>query len=59
MYQTIQISTNLTGNAQEQAFVALKERLASTPTRAHFDVSRQTKVSSGASLHGHGAVPLQ
>ena len=44
---------------QQQAFSALKERLASTPTLAHYDGSHQTKLSSGASSYGLGAVFMQ
>ena len=38
----------LWSDAQQQAFTALKESLTSTPTLAHYDASRQTKLSSDA-----------
>ena len=37
----------------------LKESFASTPTLAHYDATRQTKLSSDASSHGLGAVLMQ
>ena len=46
----------LWSDAQQQAFTAMKESLASTPTLAHYDATRQTKLSSDASSHGLGAV---
>lgn len=46
-------------DAQEQAFMSLKENLASTPTLAHYDASRQSKLSADASLYGLGTVLLQ
>ena len=49
----------LWSDAQQQAFTALKESLTSTPTLAHYDASRQTKLSSDASSHGLGAVLMQ
>ena len=49
----------LWSDAQQQAFTALKESLASTPTLAHNDATRQTKRSSDASSHGLGAVLMQ
>ena len=49
----------LWSDAQQQAFTALKESLASTPTLAHYDATRQTKLSSDASSHGFGAVLMQ
>lgn len=49
----------LWGDAQQQAFAALKESLTSTPTLAHYDASCQTKLSSDASSYGLGAVSMQ
>jgi len=49
----------LWGDFQQQAFAALKESLASTPTLAHYDASRQTKLSSDASSYGLGVVLMQ
>ena len=48
----------LWSDAQQQAFTALKESLASTPTLAHYDATRQTKPSD-ASSHGLGVVLMQ
>ena len=47
------------GDAQQQAFSALKQSLASTPTLAHYDAHRATKLSSDASSYRLGAVLLQ
>jgi len=49
----------LWSDAQQQAFTALKESLTSTPTLAHYDASRQTKIPSDASSYGLGAVFMQ
>ena len=46
----------LWNDTQQQAFTALKESLASTPTLAHYHATRQTKLSSDASSHGLGVV---
>ena len=47
----------LWSDAQQEAFTALKESLASTPTLAHYDTTRQT--SHDASSHELGAVLMQ
>ena len=47
------------GYAQQQAFSALKQSLASTPTLAHYDAHRATTLSSDTSSYGQGAVLLQ
>ena len=47
------------GDAQQQVFSALKQSLASTPTLAHYDAHRATKLSSEASSYRLGAVLLQ
>ena len=49
----------LWGDAQQRAFAALKESLASTPTLAHYDASHQMKLSSDASSYGLEAVLMQ
>ena len=52
-------SHRLWSDANQQAFTALKESLASTPTLAHYDASRQTKLCSDASSYGLGGVLMQ
>ena len=42
----------LWSNDQDDAFRAIKESLTSTPTLAHYDASRDTKLSSDASTYG-------
>ena len=49
----------LWSNDQDEAFRAIKESLTSTPTLAHYDASRDTKLSSDASSHGLSTVLRQ
>ena len=47
------------GEIQQQAFSSVKNSLASTPTLALYDASRQPKLSTDAFSYGLGAVLLQ
>ena len=47
------------GEAQEQAFVAVKEELLKPTTLAHYNPKGETKISADASMLGLGAVLLQ
>lgn len=47
------------GDAKQQAFSALKQSLASTPTLAHCDASRPTTLLSDSSSYGLGPILIQ
>ena len=49
----------LWSDGQDEAFRAIKESLTSTPTLAHYDASRDTKLSSDALSYGLGAILRQ
>jgi hypothetical protein len=47
------------GNAQQEAFVKIKDLLTRAPILTYFDPSKQLTIQCDASFHGMGAVMQQ